>query len=106
MVWHLTYATKSNVIVQPKNWILVLIFQIDFSLAWYFLRFCFKNNQKTNVDRQQGKDKLCSMPKRIKSSSWNLLGSWPLGVLDITFSSVIFTLYDEAELEIILPKTK
>ena len=64
------------------------------------------NNQKVNVDcklcficRQQGKDKLCSTPRRIKSLSSNLFGFWRLGVLDITSSSAISTLHDEAELE-------
>ena len=49
-----------------------------------------RNNQERNIDRQQEKDKLCSMPQRIKSLSLNLLGSWRLGVLDITFSSCYF----------------
>ena len=64
------------------------------------------NNQKVNVDcklcficQQQGKDKLCSTPRRIRSLSSNLFGFWWLRVLDITSSSVIFPLHDEAELE-------
>ena len=64
------------------------------------------NNQKINIDwkpfficQQQGKDKLRLTPHGIKSLSSNLFGFWRLGVLDITSSSVISTLHDEAELE-------
>ena len=59
------------------------------NIAW---RLCFKC-------QQQGKDKLRSTPHGIKSLSSNLVGYWRLGVLDITCSSVILTLHDEAELE-------
>ena len=64
------------------------------------------NNQKINIDwklcfiyQQQGKDKLCSTPHGIKSLSSNLFGFWRSGVFDITCSSVISTLHDEAELQ-------
>ena len=64
------------------------------------------NNQKINIDwklcficQQQGKDKLRSTPHGIKSLPSNLFGLWQLGVLDITCSSVISTVHDEAELE-------
>ena len=63
-----------------------------------------RNNQKMNIDwklcficHQQRKGKLCSTPQVINSLSSNLFGFWRLGVLDITCSSVISTLHDEAE---------
>ena len=64
------------------------------------------NNQKINIDwklcficHQQGKDKLRSTLQGINSLLSNLSWFLWLGVLDITCSSVIFTLHDEAELE-------
>ena len=64
------------------------------------------NNQKINMDwklcficQEQVKNKLRSRTYGIKPLSSNLLGFWQLGVLDITCSSVISTLHDEAELE-------
>ena len=97
-----------------KKKLICISWNVKKNLSWKFAVFLFRilmdlnmwNNQKVNVDcklcficRQQGKDKLCSTPCRIKSLLSNLFGFWRLGVLDITSSSVISTLHDEAELE-------